>query len=267
VVALWFLSAAPAPAAECTPETPGPSPKRTARLAELEPNANRVALALNLGGDTSDADDVTLATKRERPITQDPADPRRKEATADIGDSLRDDNDRLDATVSTRATPRRGGTTVGVGLCVDAADQWQAGTFGGTVTIDGPRLKRFAYPMVVTKKWPWWSAFFLILLIVGGYILYAWGRGNAPSVQPEEKGWWRTKFVYFGVSAAGGLLVYWSVYVESQTWGENPPADIAALALATLTGAIAGGTAAGVAFDRINSSGDGDATKDPKERK
>ena len=122
------------------------------------------------------------------------------EATADIRDSLRDDNDRLDATVSTRATPRRGGTTVGVELCVDAADQWQAGTFGGTVTIDGPRLKRFAYPMVVTKKWPWWSAFFLILLIVGGYILYAWGRAKAPSVRPDDKGWWRTKFVYFGVS-------------------------------------------------------------------
>jgi hypothetical protein len=176
VVALWFLSAPPAMAAECTPETPGSSPKRTARLAELEPNANRVALALNLGGDTSDADDVTLATKRERPITKDPADPRRKEATADIRDSLRDANDRLDANTSTRATPGRGGTTVKVEICVDSVGQWQAGTFTGTVTVDGPRLRQFAYPMVVTKKWPPFSALILILVVVGGYILYAWGR-------------------------------------------------------------------------------------------
>jgi hypothetical protein len=42
--------------------------------------------------------------------------------------------------------------------------------------------------------------------------------------------------------------------VKNETWGENPAADIAALALAGVTGAIGGGTAARAAFAQIDAA-------------
>jgi hypothetical protein len=252
-VVVVLLYAGPALAATCEVEEAGPSPAGTTGLAELQANADRPALTLDLAGLKSDSDDVTLATKGDASVASDPQKVDPNDATTDIRDSPRKANDRLDGNVVTSATTRRGNKSVRIDICVDSASTWQAGTYEGTVTIDGPRLQQFSYPIVIKKKWPWWTAFVVLVLVVLGYIAYAAGQGNAPAAKTKT-GSIRTKLVYFAVSAAGGLLVYWSVYVKNETWGENPAADIAALALAGVTGAIGGGTAARAAFAQIDAA-------------
>jgi hypothetical protein len=253
VAVVMLLNAGPALAAVCEREEEGRSPSRTKGTAQLQPNADRPALTVDLGGSTSDSDDVTLLTRGDKAVARKRRRVEPRDATADLRDSPRKANDRLDGDVVVSATPRRGNKAVTVELCVDSASTWQAGTYEGTVTIDGPRLRQFAYSVVITKKWPWWSAFLVLVAVVVGYILYAAGRDQAPA-KHAKTGAIRTKLIYLAVSAAGGLLVYWSVFLQSETWGENPTADIAALALAGLTGAIAGGTAARAAFERIDAT-------------
>jgi hypothetical protein len=252
-VGLLLLCAGPAAAATCEREEAGPSAAGTTGLGELQANPERAALTLNLGGSKSDSDDVTLPTRDNASVARDPQNVDPLDVTTDIRDSPRKANDRLDGNVITSATPRRGGRSVNVELCMDSASTWQAGTYEGTVTIDGPRLQEFTYPIVIEKKWPWWTAFLVIVAVVIGYVLYAMGLGNAPAAKTKT-GSIRTKLVYLVVSVAGGLLVYWSVYVKNETWGENPAADIVALAAAALTGAIAGGTAARAAFSQIDAA-------------
>src|SRR5829696_6047988 len=113
---------------------------------ELGPNPERAALTLDLGGSKNDSDDVTLATKDEKSLASDPPTVDPKDATTDIRSSPRTSNDKLDGNIVTRASPRRGNSTVTVDLCVDSASTWQAGTYSGTVIIDGPHLQAFAYP-------------------------------------------------------------------------------------------------------------------------
>ncbi len=252
-VGVMLLSAEPAVADTCEKEKAGPSPAATSGLAELEANAERTSLTLDLGGSKSDSDDVTLPTRGDASVATDPqtADP--LDVTTDIRDSPRKANDRLEGNVVTSATPRRGSRTVQVELCLDSATTWQAGTYEGTVTIDGPRLQQFTYPILIKKKWPWWAALLVLVAVVVGYVIYAAGKGNAPAASTKT-GSIRTKVVYLVVSAVGGLIVYWSVYTKSETWGENPFADVVALAAAGLTGAIAGGTAARAAFERIDAA-------------
>jgi len=250
VVLVVVLAAATPAYGKCQVETPGPSPAPGAkRLAELEANSSRPSLTLALGGKRSDSDDVTLATIRKARVGAKPED-----VTADVRDSLRKADDKLEGTVVVLATPRRGQDTIAVDLCVDRAKRWQAGKYEGTVTVDGPRLSQFSYPIVVTKKWPWWAALILLAAILIGYVVYAAATSNQGITGRGAK-WART--IYLAVSVAGGLLAYWSVYGKNETWGENPGADILALALAGLTGAIAGGTAARTWFNKITKANGG----------
>jgi hypothetical protein len=140
----------------------------------------------------------------------------------------------------------KSGRSIVLEACFENIPQYAAGRYEGTVALFGPKLADFTYAMVVTTKWPRWTALLTILITIIGSLIVGVITGllARPSQARDWKGWLRLVFA-LGLALILAALPYWSVYASNETWGSTPPADLTALVTATFAAAAGGFATAG----------------------
>lgn len=222
------------------------------KLATLQPSASRASVLLDLGYHDTRADDIFFAVKGRRVAStklrkgEKPGVRRARRGravSAMVVDWPRTSSERLGAAVRVKATPNPLGNRVAVAVCVDRdGDRWSAGQYEGSISVYGTRLEEFTYPIVITSKWPPLIPILVLVAAILAFLLMAFAT-NSLTFNFESKKWPASLLgLAIAVGAAG--LTYWGQYGKSPTWGDDPGAQITALALAGFTAAV-GGLAAG----------------------
>jgi hypothetical protein len=230
----------PATAKECAADVKGPAARANARgLPKLIAVPGRSAFVLPIRDDQSRSDDITFATKPQREVGR-----KDRDATAALLVYPRQGDDRFAGDVFVKAAPGPTSHHVTMVVCITGrgvfSDRFTAGTYSGTVVINGPRFSELTYPITITSKWP---AVIPILTLTGVIILYVFGTWSSPST-PGPRATVRASIIYTVIAVAAAALTYWSAYVKNATWGEDPAAQIWALIVAAFTAALAGQQAA-----------------------
>jgi hypothetical protein len=211
-----------------------PAPENAQNLIELAPNAARPTFDVELDYHAEGKDDISFLPKAgRRPGTD-------ADVAAEFTDAPRYKGDRLKGDRFISAHASKSGRSIVLYVCFEKIPGYAAGRWEGTVAIFGPKLSDFTYAIVVTTKWPRWTAAVTILFTIIGSLIVAVITGvlNRPA---SWRGWLKIVFT-LGLALALGLLPYWSVYASNETWGSTPPSDLIALVSATF-GAVIGGFA------------------------
>jgi uncharacterized membrane protein len=252
VLALSVGTVEHAAAAESPPECDEPATVKPARrnaldLIELQPNALRPTFDIGLGHETSGADEISL-----RPKAGERFGPR---VAAELLDRPRKGSQALEGEIRISARPSKSGRVVIVAACLEGVSQWKAGRYEGVVAVYGPRIADFNYALVVTSKWPWQVAALLIVgtVLFSALILFFARRPAAGSAQSNAI----ATVAGFVVGALLAGLTYWSNYVTSDTWGDDPQAQITALVLASFSATVLGLGAVRAALTRLDGGGGG----------
>ena len=132
----------------------------------------------------------------------------------------------------------KSGRSVIVYVCFEHVPGYAAGRWEGTIAVFGPKLSDFTYAIVVTTKWPRWTAWLTILVTIAGSMIVAILTGVLKT-PTDWRGGLRVFFTLV-VALALGLVPYWSVYASNETWGSTPNSDLIALVSATFGAVIAG---------------------------
>lgn len=215
-------------------ETTEPAPENAQNLIELAPNAARPTFDVGLDYSTDGKDDISFPAKAGRRPGRD------ADVAAEFIDAPRYKGHALKGDRSAAAHASKSGRSILLYACFDNIPHYAAGRWEGTVAIFGPELADFTYAIVVTTKWPRWTAWAVILVTIVGSLIVAILTGVLNTPKNWKDG---LKIVFTLVIALVlGLLPYWSVYVSNETWGSTPPSDLIALASATF-GAVIGGFA------------------------
>jgi hypothetical protein len=242
----------PATAQVTCDEESGKRPSSTADLAELQPDPGAAALSVALGANESVADDdVSLPSRDRRQIGVLPGD-----ASATYVNWPRFGSDRFAGNIKLAATPGPTGNTVRVGVCIEETKRFSAGRYEGTVQIYGPKFLEFSYPLVVTTKWPFYTAVAVLFVGIAVFMLVALLTGSLTFGFEDKKRKFLASALGLGIAVGAGVMTYWSSYVSNPTWGDDPAAQIPALAVAAVTAAI-GGLAAAERLLRTKQAGDG----------
>jgi len=217
-----------------------PAPEKAKNLIELQPNAARPTFDVELDYQTSGDDGISFTPKAgKRPGPE-------ADVAAEFTDAPRFKGHRLKGDRFVAAHATNSGRSVVLGVCFQKIPKYAAGRYEGTVSVFGPKLADFTYAIVVTTKWPRWTAWVAILITILGSLIVAiiTGALTGPSQRSDWKGWLRLSFaVVFALALAA--LPYWSVYASNETWGSTPPADLTALVTATFAAAAGGFATAG----------------------
>lgn len=223
-------------------ETSAPAPENAKNLLELQPNAARPTFDIELGYATSGSDGISFVPKAGKRPGQ------RAKVAAEFTDAPRFEGQRLGGDQFVAAEASESGRRIFLQACFESVPQYAAGRYAGTLAIYGPKIADFTYAIVVTTKWPRWTA----LLTIGLVFFFAIGvafftdvltfperKKGTTSKGERWKGYVKVAFaaVFAGVLAA---LSYWSVYASNETWGSDPPSDLTALASAAFAAAVGG---------------------------
>ena len=255
VSVLLLACAAPAFADATCNEVPGGLPAGTAASrAQLQANPDRPTFDVGLGRDSSTNDDITLPPRRARQLGLSDRD-----VTAVLTGFPRKGSERFGGTVRVGAAPGATGRTVSIAACVKRTKTLGAGAYRGVVTVYGPRLEGFDYPIVVTEKWPAWIP---IVILAGSILVFLVAAAVSGSLTfgLERRQRIATALgVLLAVAAAA--LTYWNVYAKNDTWGDDPGAQMLALAVAAFTAAV-GGLAAAERMLRPKGGGEKEAEEE-----
>jgi len=217
-----------------------PAPDGAKNLIELQPNAARPTFDVKLDYNTSGEDDISFAPQGGRRVEA-PVD-----VAAEFTDAPRYKGDRLKGAAFIAAHASESGRRVIVDACFENVPQYAAGRYEGTVALFGPKFADFTYAIVITTKWPRWTAWLTILITVVAALVIgiATGTFQRPAQWKDWKGWLRVGIGLVLAVALGGFA-YWSVYASNETWGSTPPSDLTALVTASFTAAVGGLASAG----------------------
>jgi hypothetical protein len=213
-------------------ETTKPAPEGAQNLIELAPNPARPTFNVELDSQPDGTDDITFPPAAgRRPGTD-------ADVAAEFTDAPRFNGHPLKGDRFIAAHASKSGRSVLVYVCFENVPGFAAGRWEGTIAVFGPNLSDFTYAIVVTTKWPPWTAWLTILVTIIGSLIVAILTGvlNTPK---DWKGGLKVVFTLV-VALALGLVPYWSVYVSNETWGSTPNSDLIGLVSATFGAVIAG---------------------------
>lgn len=215
-------------------ETARAAPENATGLLELDGNPARSTLQLDLADDSEGEEDINFVPKNgRRPSSGNDT------VSADFFDKPRSSSGRLDATLAVAAHPSESGRDVVVDACIGGVSDFTAGTFTGAIEVFGPGLADFTYPIVVTKKWPWWVAALVLVASIVGFAAIAL-LTDSLTFGLSGKNKWLGSIVGLTVGAALGALVFWGTYWKNPTWGDDPEGQLVALFIAGFTAATGG---------------------------
>jgi hypothetical protein len=160
----------------------------------------------------------------------------------------------LGGDLSVAAHGTASGRSAVVDICLEHVPRFAAGRYQGTIAVYGPKIADFSYALVVTAKWPWWSAVGLIALVIVVSLAVAVVT-NFLGLPTD----WRAavgSVIAGGLAIGLGLLTYWTIYAKSDTWGSDPGTELSALAIASFTAATSGLVTARKLIPPKPSSGD-----------
>jgi hypothetical protein len=212
-----------------------PASEDANNLIELQPNSLRPTFDVALDYHTDGEDDISFPPKAgKRPGSE-------ADVAAEFTDPPRYKGHGLKGDRFIAAHASKSGRRIVLYVCFDKIPQYAAGRYEGTIDIFGPKLADFTYAIVVTTKWPRWTAWAAILVTIVVSLIVAIVRGilDGPSNRRDWKGWLRLP-VAVGLALILGLLPYWSVYGSNETWGSTPPSDLTALVTATFAAVVGG---------------------------
>lgn len=238
----WGVAAASAPelpARACDEqEQTEPAAEGATDLFELQPNTARPTFEVSLEDNSEGSDEISFVPREAKRIG------RSADIAVEITDFPRASGERIDAQISIAAHANKSGRRAVVEVCLADVASFAAGRYEGTVSVFGPRFADFNYALVVTTKWPWWSAvaaiaasmiFFIFVAAVTGLVVLDITASKSRSAAAG--------FAGLFVAVIVGGLTYWSVYATSETWGADPATDLTAIAIASFTAAMAAFTA------------------------
>jgi hypothetical protein len=219
-----------------------PAAENAKNLLDLQPNAARPTFDVELGYATSGNDEISFVPKgSKRPGQQ-------ADVAAEFTDAPRFSGQRLGGDKFIAAHASESGRRIVLEACFENVSQYAAGRYTGTVSVYGPKIADFTYAIVVTTKWPRWTALLTIGLTILGSFVVAFSSGaltfpkrkrGATNGDDRFKGYLKLAFAV--VLAIGlAILSYWSVYASNETWGSTPPSDITALVGAAFAAAVGG---------------------------
>lgn len=211
-----------------------PAAENAQNPIELAPNAARPTFDVELDDHTDGKDDISFPPKAGRRPGSD------ADVAAEFTDAPRYKGHGLKGDRFIAAHASKSGRSIVLYVCFEKIPEYAAGRWEGTVAIFGPELSDFTYAIVVTTKWPRWTAWVTILLTIVGSLIVAIITGVLKS-PTGFKDWLKIIFTLV-LALVLGLLPYWSVYSSNETWGSTPPSDLIALVSATF-GAVIGGFA------------------------
>jgi hypothetical protein len=213
-------------------ETTRPAAEDAQNLIELAPNAARPTFNVELDYASDGRDDITFQPKAgRRPGTD-------ADVAAEFTDAPRFNGHPLKGDRFIAAHASKSGRSVIVYVCFENVPGYAAGRWEGTIAVFGPKLSDFTYAIVVTTKWPRWTAWLTILVTIVGSMIVAILTGVLKT-PTDWRGGLRVFFTLV-VALALGLVPYWSVYASNETWGSTPNSDLIALVGATFGAVIAG---------------------------
>ena len=96
-----------------------------------------------------------------------------------------------------------------------------AGRYEGNILISGPGFADFTYPLVVTARYPWWSAVLFLLGAAGVFFAIAWVTNSLIFQNPQRDRRIIGSLIGVGFAVVAMAPVYWSSYLENPTWGER----------------------------------------------
>ena len=235
------LGVAPTAIADSRPcaeaETAAAAQEAATDLVELSPNATRPTFGFPLADRVGDDDDIQFlaAANRRVPGGTDTV-------SAQLAERPRNSTGALRAMYLVSARPDEARKAVIVSACISDMPRFRAGQFSGTIDVFGPSYRDFSYAIVVTRKWPWWTAALVLAAAILAFVVVAGVKGSLTFNLPRRRSWVGTVGGVV-VAAALAALVYWGTYWKNPTWGDDPQAQITALFVAGFT-AASGGLAA-----------------------
>jgi hypothetical protein len=262
VLGMFLATGGVASAAVSCNEAAGGIPTgRAGKRATLQPNTARNSVLMSLGRHDDLADDISFSIKggplTKLPKGEKPAKRRRRmrrSVTADVVEWPRTSSERLDADVDVEATPSRLGNRVILEVCVERNEARSAGQFEGAISISGPHVAEFTYPIVVTTKWSPVVPIAVLALAIAAFIAMAYATSSLTFGLDAKKK--TAGFLGLAIAVAAGTLTYWGQYGKNPTWGDDPGSQITALAIAGFTAAV-GGLAAAQRLLRPDTGGGG----------
>jgi hypothetical protein len=215
-------------------ETTEPAADDAKDLLELQPNTARPTFDVSLKDEASGGDEISFSPAGGKRVG------RKADIGAEVTDIPRAKSERLGGRLSVAAHANESGRRVVVEICLDEVPRFAAGRYEGTISVFGPRFADFNYALVITAKWPWWSAVAVIVVTVAGFLLVASLTGLLAFEMP--KGWKSSAATALGgvVAAFLGGVTYWSIYAKNDTWGDEPGTHMTALVIASFTAATGG---------------------------
>lgn len=217
-------------------ETTRPAAEDATNLLELQSNAARPTFDVELAYNTNGGDDISFTPMAGR-----------RPSSADVGaeftDAPRYDGRRLRGERFVAAHASESGRQIVLEACFEKIPEYDAGRWEGTISIYGPQLSDFTYAIVVTTKWPRWTAIAAIVVTIVLALVAALVTNQLRLPKQDWRRDWKAYLVLaftLVVAVAVAGLPYWSVYVSNETWGSTPATDLTALVTATFGAAVAG---------------------------
>jgi hypothetical protein len=224
---------------QCTETAVRPSSPGAENLNDIAPSARRPTFDVAMADDSARQDQLNLPPKSGT----------RFSAPLDVSVDLIDTPTseaagRLDGNVKLAATVNASRTRVVTIACVEGVSPWDAGRYEGTILISGPRFADFTYPLVITARYPWWSAVLILGCAAGVFFAIALVTGSLVYKNPQKDRKILGSLIGVGFALVAMAPVYWSSYVDNPTWGANIGSEFLALGVAGFTAATAGLAAA-----------------------
>jgi hypothetical protein len=207
------------------------APRNAKNLIQLQANRSRPTFTIALAdGDRANAA-LSLVPKNRARVQRD-------NVSAQVIEVPRKGSERIHAEVRAAATPGAGGSVVFLRVCVSHAGIFKAGSYEGTVRVYGPRITELDYALVITQKWPWWSAAGLLVLAGAAFFIATWLTNSLAFGLNDRK---LVASIFGGaVTAAAIVPTFFGAYWTNDTWGADPGSNVTGLVTAGFTAAVGG---------------------------
>jgi hypothetical protein len=216
--------------AECSTPTKN---SEAGPLTKVQLQANRARPSLTVpladGGDAFD--EISFSPKKPISIPS--------EIQAYLIEYPRQGDQRSAAKITVAAAPAAGGTVAQLSVCVKRGDDWEAGTFQGTVRIFGGGIVAFDYPLIITERWPWEAAVGLLVLALAAFLLITI-QSQSLTFKADQEHSTSASFLGLAIAVAAVTPTFFGTYWNNPTWGSNPGSQLSGLVVAGFTAAVAG---------------------------
>lgn len=215
----------------CTERKLRAAPLSAKNPIELQANRSRPTFTIALAdGDRANAA-ISLVPKNRVRVQRD-------NVSAQVIEVPRKGSERIHADVTAAAKPGAGGSVVFLRVCVNHAGIFKAGSYEGTVRIYGPRITELDYALVITQKWPWWSAVGLLVLAGAAFFLVTWLTDSFTFGLKNRK--LLAGLAGAAITAAAIVPTFFGTYWNNDTWGADPGSNVTGLVTAGFTAAVGG---------------------------